>query len=57
MPVLKNPANRGRAIALTFDQFKYCWANALGDEEAKQLHETYHVPAPGAPCFRRRRPT
>jgi hypothetical protein len=27
MPVLKNPANRGRAIALTFDQFKYCWAH------------------------------
>ena len=49
LPVLKNPLNRGRAIALTFDQFKYGWANAFGDdEEARQLYETYHVAAPGA---------
>jgi pimeloyl-ACP methyl ester carboxylesterase len=46
-PVLKNPLNRGRAITLTLDQFKYGWANALSDEEAKQLYETYHVAAPG----------
>jgi non-heme chloroperoxidase len=46
-PVLKNPLNRGRAITLTLDQFKYGWANALSEEEAKQLHETYHVAAPG----------
>jgi non-heme chloroperoxidase len=46
-PVLSNPLNRGRAITLTFDQFKYGWANALGEEEAKQLYETYHVAAPG----------
>jgi pimeloyl-ACP methyl ester carboxylesterase len=47
IPVLKNPRNRGRAVALTLDQFKYGWANALGEEEAKQLYETYHVAAPG----------
>ena len=46
-PVLKNPLNRGRAVALTLDQFKYGWANALGDDEAKQLYDTYHVAAPG----------
>ena len=46
-PVLGNPLNRGRAITLTLDQFKYGWANALDDEEAKQLHDTYHVAAPG----------
>jgi pimeloyl-ACP methyl ester carboxylesterase len=46
-PVLRNPLNRGRAVALTLDQFKYGWANALSDEEAKQLYETYHVAAPG----------
>jgi non-heme chloroperoxidase len=46
-PVLKNPFNRSRAITLTLDQFKYGWANALSDEEAKQLYETYHVAAPG----------
>lgn len=47
-PVLSNPLNRGRAVTLTLDQFKYGWANALSDEEAEQLYETYHVAAPGA---------
>ena len=46
-PVLETRLNRGRAITLTLDQFKYGWANALDDEEAKQLYETYHVAAPG----------
>jgi pimeloyl-ACP methyl ester carboxylesterase len=46
-PVLRNPLNRRRAVALTLDQFKYGWANALDDEEAKRLYETYHVAAPG----------
>ena len=46
-PVLKNPLNRGRAVTLTFEQFKYGWANVLTDEEARQLYETYHVAAPG----------
>jgi non-heme chloroperoxidase len=47
MPVLRNPLNKGRAVTLTFDQFKYGWANALGEEEAKQLYDTYHVATPG----------
>jgi pimeloyl-ACP methyl ester carboxylesterase len=46
-PVLKNPFNKGKAITLTLDQFKYGWANALGEDEAKQLYENYHVAAPG----------
>ncbi len=46
-PVLANPLNKGRAVTLTLDQFKYGWANALTDEEAKALYETYHVAAPG----------
>jgi pimeloyl-ACP methyl ester carboxylesterase len=50
-PVLANPLNRGRAVTLTLDQFKYGWANALGDDEAKQLYERYHVAAPGAPLM------
>jgi pimeloyl-ACP methyl ester carboxylesterase len=45
-PILRNPLNRGKAITLTFDQFKYGWANALDDDEAKQLYETYHVAGP-----------
>jgi len=46
-PILRNPLNRGRAITLTFDQFKYGWANALDEEEARRLYDTYHVAAPG----------
>ncbi len=46
-PFLLNPATRGRAITLTFDQFKYGWANALDDKEAKELYEKFHVAAPG----------
>ena len=50
-PVLGNPANRNRAVSLTYDQFRYGWGNALPEDEARQLHEAYSVPAPGAPLF------
>ena len=50
-PVLHNPANRGRAVPLTYEQFRYSFANAVSEAEAKQLYETYAVPAPGAPLF------
>ncbi len=46
-PFLVNPRTRGRAITLTFDQFKYGWANALDEQEAKELYEKFHVAAPG----------
>ncbi|HYK69915.1 MAG TPA: alpha/beta hydrolase [Streptosporangiaceae bacterium] len=46
-PFLVNPRTRGRAITLTFDQFKYAWANALEEKEAKQLYATYHVAGSG----------
>jgi pimeloyl-ACP methyl ester carboxylesterase len=48
---LKNPANWSRAVPLTFDQFRYSFANAVSEDEAKQLYETFSVPAPGAPLF------
>ncbi|MCW3053613.1 MAG: alpha/beta hydrolase, partial [Chthonomonadales bacterium] len=50
-PVLGNPANRNRAIPLTYDQFRYGFANAVSEEEAHQLYETFAVPASGAPLF------
>jgi non-heme chloroperoxidase len=50
-PVLGNPANRKRAIPLTYEQFRYAFANAVSEEEAKQLYETFAVPASGAPLF------
>jgi non-heme chloroperoxidase len=46
-PFLVNPLNRRRAITLTFKQFKYAWANALGEKEAKELYDTYHVAGSG----------
>jgi pimeloyl-ACP methyl ester carboxylesterase len=50
-PVLSNPANRNRAVPLTYDQFRYAFANAVGEDEAKELYEAFAVPAPGAPLF------
>src|SRR5512133_1086343 len=46
-PVLRNPANRERAVPLTYDQFRYGFANAVSEEEAKQLYEEFAVPASG----------
>jgi pimeloyl-ACP methyl ester carboxylesterase len=50
-PVLSNPANAGRAVALTLEQFTYGWANALSDTEAKELYDEFHVAASGVPLF------
>jgi non-heme chloroperoxidase len=50
-PVLANPANRNRAIPLTYEQFRYGFANAVGEAEAKELYEKFAVPASGAPLF------
>jgi non-heme chloroperoxidase len=49
--VLSNPANKHRAVPLTFEQFRYAFANALGDEEAAQLYSAYAVPGSGEPVF------
>jgi len=50
-PVLGNPANRNRAIPLTFEQFRFGFANAVSEEEAEDLYKTFAVPASGAPLF------
>jgi pimeloyl-ACP methyl ester carboxylesterase len=50
-PVLGNPANRNRAIPLTYEQFRYAFANAVSEEEAQELYRTFAVPAAGAPLF------
>ena len=50
-PVLSNPANRNRAVPLTYEQFRYSFANAVDEEEAKELYETYSVPGSGVPIF------
>ena len=50
-PVLTNPANYQRAVPLTYDQFRYAFANAVDEAEAKDLYETYAVPGAGEPLF------
>ncbi|MDT0378927.1 alpha/beta fold hydrolase [Streptomyces sp. DSM 42041] len=50
-PVLGNPANRRRAVALTFDEFRYAFANAVDEDEARTLYERHAVAASGIPLF------
>ncbi len=50
-PALSNPTNRHKAVPLTYEQFRYAFANAVGEDEAKALYDTYCVPASGAPIF------
>ena len=50
-PVLSNPRNWNKAIPLTFEQFRFAFANAVSEDEARQLYETFAVPAPGEPLF------
>ena len=50
-PVVRDPRNRARAVALTFDQWRYAFANAVSEEEARRLYDEFAVPAPGAPLF------
>jgi pimeloyl-ACP methyl ester carboxylesterase len=50
-PVIANPRNRGRAVPLTFGQFRFAFANAVSESEAKELYESYAVPGSGVPLF------
>jgi pimeloyl-ACP methyl ester carboxylesterase len=46
-PVLKNPANRHKAVGFTFEQWRYAFTNTFGEDEARRLYERYHIPASG----------
>ncbi|HEY6759121.1 MAG TPA: alpha/beta hydrolase [Baekduia sp.] len=50
-PVLGNPANRNKAVPLTYEQFRYAFANAVPEDEAKELYNEFAVPAAGVPLF------
>jgi non-heme chloroperoxidase len=50
-PALRNPANRHRAVPLTYDQFRYSFANALDEEQSKRLFDQFCVASPGEPLF------
>ena len=46
-PVLKNPANRHKAVGLTFEQWSYTFTDGLPEDEGRRLYERYHIPASG----------
>ena len=50
-PVLGNPANRKKTVALTAKQFQYAFGNALSEEESNDLFEKWAIPGPGRPLF------
>ena len=50
-PVLRNPANYRRAVRLTYEQFRFAFANAVSAEEAHELYTTFSVPGSGTPIF------
>src|SRR5262247_3282577 len=46
-PFLVDPRTPNRAITLSFEQFEYGWANALDEQEGRELYETFHVAGSG----------
>jgi non-heme chloroperoxidase len=51
LPVLGNPFNFKKAISLNFAQFRYGFANAVSEAEARQIYDLWTIPAPGRPLF------
>jgi alpha-beta hydrolase superfamily lysophospholipase len=45
--VLKNPANRHRAVGFDLDQWRYAFTNTFPEDEVVATHERYAIPAPG----------
>ncbi|MHB8692231.1 MAG: alpha/beta hydrolase [Solirubrobacteraceae bacterium] len=50
-PVLKNPANNHRAVALTSEEFRYAFGNTLSEEQSAAIYARYAVPGPGRVLF------
>jgi non-heme chloroperoxidase len=50
-PALKSPGNRNKTVMLTYKQFRFAFANVVGETEAKELYDKYAVPAPARPLF------
>ncbi|WP_062464842.1 alpha/beta hydrolase [Demequina soli] len=50
-PVLKNPANKNRTVALTPKEFHYAFGNAISEEECNGIFDAYVIPGPGRPLF------
>jgi pimeloyl-ACP methyl ester carboxylesterase len=50
-PVLRNPANYGRAVSLSEGEFRYAFGNTLSEDDARAAYERYAVPGPGRVLF------
>ena len=50
-PVLMNPGNKTKTVALDKKQFKYAFGNVLSQEESDALHDAWTIPGPGRPLF------
>jgi pimeloyl-ACP methyl ester carboxylesterase len=50
-PVLRNPANYGRAVMLTAEEFRYAFGNTMSEEASLAAYERYAVPGPGRVLF------
>jgi pimeloyl-ACP methyl ester carboxylesterase len=43
-PILRNPANRHKAIGFTHEQWHYTFTNTFTEDESRALYERYHIP-------------
>jgi pimeloyl-ACP methyl ester carboxylesterase len=50
-PVLRNPANRHKAVRYGFEQWNYAFTNTFPEERARALYERYAVPVSGHILF------
>jgi pimeloyl-ACP methyl ester carboxylesterase len=50
-PILRNPANRHKAVAISLKQFHYRFTNHLTVEASAPIYERYCVPATGRVLF------
>jgi pimeloyl-ACP methyl ester carboxylesterase len=48
---LRKPANRNGTVALTREQFRYGFGNALSEQESDELFERWAIPSTGRPLF------
>src|SRR6266853_4079761 len=48
---VRKPANRNLAVALTREQFRYGFGNALPAQESDELYDRWAIPSPGKPLF------
>ena len=50
-PIVRNPFNRGRAVAMTHEQFHYAFTNTIPLDDSRAAYERYAIPGPGRVLF------